>query len=429
MIKFILGSTFLMLCLPGVFAAEKSAPADPDVRRGAATPAAVSDMLKGISEIGAVLQERQIVYAPDALKSNVLEAVVKAIDPQGGAVLTPAEAARRQDEERGLFYGIGCKLRLKNKWPQIVELASNSPALAAGLAATNLIIKVGEKSTEGLRLTEVGRLLQGGHGEELELTIRSDENSAETRAVKLVRSLIREPVTGTSETWPQGIGYLKVNGLYTNSGAVIMEQLKAWQETNCFGVILDLRGANGMDLESVAEVGSLFASAGETLFVLRNGGNNAIAAYQARTGAQLAKPVMVLIDHATSGAGEVLAGLLSVCKSAMLIGMPTRGDDRLREIVPLADGRVLYIATRRIELSKGPAYYQKGIAPHVRVEPADEATTPKTEVAEEEPDIFAGLSEQERQDRALIKRIGNDVVLRRASDILLGLKALDFKVR
>ena len=53
----------------------------------------------------------------------------------------------------------------------------------------------------------------------------------------------------------------------------------------------------------------------------------------------------------------------------------------------------------------------------------------KREFADEEPDIFSGISEQERQDRALIKRIDGDVILRRAVDILLGLKALDFKVR
>ncbi|MDP2991669.1 MAG: S41 family peptidase, partial [Kiritimatiellota bacterium] len=196
-----------------------------------------------------------------------------------------------------------------------------------------------------------------------------------------------------------------------------------------FGVILDIRGANGMDLASVVEIGSLFAHAGDTLFILRDGHNTAVAAYQAKAGQPMDKPVMVLIDQDTSGAAEVLAGLLSVCKGAMLIGTPTRGDDRVRNVIPLANDHVLYIATQRIELGKGPAYYQKGVLPHVHVAQTNEPAGRASEFAAEEPDIFAGISEQERQDRALIKRVDGDVILRRAVDILLGLKALDFKVR
>ena len=427
MTKSVLAATLMMVFVLGINADQKSAAADKAVP--AARSAAVRDMMSGISEIGAILEDRHVVYEAEILKSNVWDAIIEAIDPEGGAILTKDQAVRRQDEEKGLFFGIGCKLRIKDKWPQIMEVASNSPAATAGLCATNLIVKIGNHSTEDMPMDAAAKLLRGGKGEALELTIRANEKTEETRVVKLTRSAIQTPVTGTTETWPQGIGYLNVNGLYTNSGAVIVEQLNTWRGTNCFGAILDIRGADGMDLESVVEIGSLFAHAGDTLFILRDGHNTAVAAYQAKAGQPMDKPVMVLIDQDTSGAAEILAGLLSVCKGAMLIGTPTRGDDRIRNIIPLANDRVLYIATRRIELGKGPAYYQKGVIPHVRVAPTNTVSVRESAFAYEEPDIFSGIAEQERQDRALIKRVDGDVILRRAVDILLGLKALDFKVR
>ncbi|MBU1733896.1 MAG: hypothetical protein KJ692_01510 [Verrucomicrobia bacterium] len=452
MTKSMLAATLLMMFILGIHAEQKSAAADKSAPADKAGSTARSDsvreMMSGVSEIGTILEDRHVVYEAETLKSNVLDAIIEAIDPEGGAILTKDQAVRRQDEEKGLFYGIGCKLRIKDKWPQIMEVASNSAAATAGLCATNLIVKIGNHSTEGMLMNDVVRLLRGGKGEALELAISADEKTVETRVVKLTRSAIQTPVTGTTETWPQGIGYLKVNGLYTNSGAVIVEQFNTWRGTNCFGAILDIRGADGMDLASAVEIGSLFARAGDTLFILRDGYNTVVTACQAKTSQPMDKPVMVLIDHNTSGAAEVLAGLLSACKGAMLIGTPTRGDDRIRDIIPLSNDRVLYIATRRIELGKGPTYYQKGILPHVRVaqtnEPAispgrsaldfgelSRAAEPgrESEFADEEPDIFSGISEQERQDRALIKRIDGDVILRRAVDILLGLKALDFKVR
>lgn len=429
MTKSMLAATLLMVSILAIHAEQKSAAADKSAP--VAQSAAVREMMSSVSEIGAILEDRHVVYEAQTLKSNVLEAVIAAIDPEGGAILTKDQALRRQDEEKGLFYGIGCKLQIKDKWPQIIEVASNSPAATAGLCATNLIVKIGDHSAEGMPMDAAAQLLRGGKGEALELTIRAEEKTAETRVVKLMRSAIQIPVTGTTEIWPQGIGYLKVNGLYTNSGAVIVEQLDTWRGTNCFGVILDIRGADGMNLESVAEIGSLFAHAGETLFTLRDGHNTTVTAYQAKAGQPMDKPVMVLIDHDTSGAAEVLAGLLSVCKGAMLIGTPTRGDDRIRNIIPLANDRVLYIATQRIDLSKGLNYYRKGVIPHVRVASTNTvAISPgrESDFTDEEPDIFSGIAEQERQDRALIKRIGGDVILRRSVDILLGLKALDFKV-
>ncbi|MCX6991976.1 MAG: S41 family peptidase [Kiritimatiellaeota bacterium] len=433
MTKSMLAATLLMVFILGIHAEQKSAAADKsataDKSGSTARSASVREMMSGVSEIGAILEDRHVVYEAETLKSNVLNAVIEAIDPEGGAILTKDQAAQRQDEEKGLFYGIGCKLRIKDKWPQIMEVASNSAAATAGLCATNLIVKIGDHSTEGMPMDAAVQLLRGGKGEALELTIRADEKTVETRVVKLTRSAIQTPVTGTTETWPQGIGYLKINGLYTNSGAVIVEQLNAWRSTNCFGAILDIRGADGMDLESVVEIGSLFAHAGDTLFTLRDGHHTAVATYQAKAGEPMDKPIMVLIDQDTSGAAEVLAGLLSVCKGAMLIGTPTCGDDRIRNIIPLSDDLVLYMATQRIELGKGPTYYQKGVIPHVRVAPTNTAVIRDSDFTYEEPDIFSGISEQERQDRALIKRIDGDVILRRAVDILLGLKALDFKVR
>lgn len=433
MTKSILTATLLMMFVLGIQAQPKTAQADKSTQADKAGSAAradsVREMLDGIAEVGSILEEQHVVYEAATLKSNVLNAVIAAIDPIGGAILTKDQAMRRQDEEKGLFYGIGCKLRIKDKWPQIMEVNTNSPAAEAGLCATNLIVKIDNHSTEGMSLESVAPLLRGGKGETLELAIRADDKATETRTVKLTRLAIQMPVTGTMETWPQGIGYLKINGLYTNSGAVIVEQLDAWRGTNCFGAILDIRGADGADLESVVEIGSLFAQAGDTLFILRDGHNVAMTAFQAKAAQPMDKPIMVLVDQDTSGAAEALAGILSACKGAMLIGAPTRGDDRIRKIIPLSDERVLYIATQRIELNKGPSYYRKGVMPHVRVASTNAAPVIENEFADEEPDIFSGISEQERQDRALIKRIDGDVILRRAVDILLGLKALDFKVR
>ncbi|MDP2989082.1 MAG: hypothetical protein Q8O57_00755, partial [Kiritimatiellota bacterium] len=151
MTKAMLATTFLMVFILGIHAEQKSTRADKsavaDKAGSTARSASVREMMSGISEIGAILEDRHVVYEAQTLKSNVLDAVIAAIDPEGGAILTKDQAVRRQDEEKGLFYGIGCKLRVKDKWPQIMEITGNSPAATAGLCVTNLIVKIGAHST------------------------------------------------------------------------------------------------------------------------------------------------------------------------------------------------------------------------------------------------------------------------------------------
>ncbi len=375
-----------------------------------------------------LLEDRHAVYEAGALGSNVLAAVIEAIDPLGGAVLTPEEAARRQDRERGVSYGLDFTLDIRQSWPEIAAVDAGSPAADAGLAVSNRIVRIDGRSTEKLSLAEVSALLRGDCDEPVELAVQSGPTGAPPRTLTIRRTASQTPATGTMELWPQEIGYLKVNGLFPGSGAVLAGQIAAWQQTNCFGIILDLRGANGIDLESAAAVGSLFASPGDRLFFVRDGRNAVVTGFQARAAAAAHKPVMALIDGDTAGAAEVLAGVLGLQRGAMLIGAPTRGDNRLREALPLDAHRVLYVATRRLELADGPDYYRRGVAPHVSVAAGAEPAESDDKAADDEPDLFDGFSEKDRQDRALRKRLAGDPVLRRAADILLGLKALDVTI-
>lgn len=395
----------------------------------AAEKSAAGDILaREVNEIGKILDEKGVVLPPpDVARNKVLDAVIKAIDPEA-AILSKEQTERRQEEEKGVYYGIGLKIKQKDKQLRIAEVVKGGPAEAAGLKAGAGVEKIAGKSAAELTLEQALNLLRGGKDEEIELVIRDDEKDAAPRPVRLKRAALQMPVTGNSETWPQQIGYLKVNGIYEGSGGQIATQFREWAGTNCFGVILDLRGANGVNLEATAEVAGLFAPNGATLFTVLDGHNGTVAVYQSKAEKPLGKPVMVLTDRDTRGAAEALAAALQNCRGAMLVGAPTRGDDGIREPIALADGRLLYIATRRIDPGKGLSYRDEGVKPSVIVAQSGEAKTGEPEV-EEDTGFFSGFSDKEKDDRALINRIGQDATLRRAADIILGLKALNLQAR
>ncbi|MFC1461854.1 S41 family peptidase, partial [Verrucomicrobiota bacterium] len=395
---------------------------------GVSPTGAVDTVVQEISEIGLILGQKNVVLNEEALQTAVVEAMIAAIDPHA-RILTKEQAERKHEEESGIFYGVGLKVRMKGKWPQIVEVMKDAPAADSVLAAGDMIEKIGEKKTEGMTLEEVINLLRGGKGEAVELWVPEKGETAELRPVKIIRAPVHIPVTGTMEEWPQQIGYVKVNGLFEGSGEQIAEQLEIWAGKKYFGMILDIRDANGVDLESVVGIASLFTKAGKNLFSVRDGHNNVVTNYQARQGKQLAIPLMVLINRGTSCSAETLAAVVQHCAGVMLIGTSTSGDNRIREAIPLADGRILRIATKHIDLRKGPSYCNEGVIPDVFVlEPAMMVQDIEPVERKDNYGVFSGLSEQEQDTRALTKRVSKDSILRRATDILLGIKALGIQV-
>ncbi len=397
-------------------------------------PGAVAEMQAGLAELGALLESKGVVFQPATLAADALLAAARAIDP-GAAIVTPEQARGFQEEEKGVFYDVGLKLAqldadddqrrdAKAARFKIMDVATNGPAQVAGVRPGLLLEKIDGQSTAGMTYAQVVNRLRGRKNEPASLTVRAEDKDAKAQVFKVNRSIVQPPVTGTMELWPQQIGYLKVNGLFEDSGEEIAAQLQIWAATNCVGILLDLRGANGVNLDAVAQVAGLFTHSTPTLLTVKDGFGKALKTYPAaQTNPPIAKPMMALVDRNTRGAAETLAAVLQDCNGVMLIGTPTRGDDRLREPLGISGDRVLYIAVKRIDLGK-ESYNGKGVRPDVSVAPAAEDGGRK-EPVEEDLGLFSGLSDHEKQERALNTRIGNDTILRQATDILLGLKALN----
>jgi len=390
-------------------------------------PSAVAGIMRDVTELGDILQKKHAVFDP-AASSNITATIIKAIDPYA-EVLTKEQSERRAEELRGVFYGVGLTIAIKNKLPTVMEVLKDGPAETAHLKAGNIIEKIDDQKTEGLPLETVVSKLRGAKDETVRMTIRSGDKNTETNECALKRTIVQMPVAGVTEDWPYKIGFIKVNGLYENSGTQIVSQLVAWAETNCAGIILDLRNADGGDLQAAADTAGLFLPGAAPVMNVRDGSGSVVSSYTGKAGKAIDAPLMVLISRDTSSAAEALAAALSTAKGVLLIGTPTRGDDCLREFVPLADGRIVYLATRRIEISRGASYHGTGVNPQVAVVQTDNPAKPEETAGDEENGLFTKLSEEEKLNRALLRRTKGDAVLQRATDILLGLKALNIKGR
>lgn len=407
-----------------------------------------SDESRRLAEIAenlfSMLDRQSALFYRPGLEENLLQLIASAIDSRA-EIMTAEEAGCRREMDAGIFYGIGFKTEIENNRPYVRHLIPNSPAAAAGIPIGAIILSINGKDTFDMSHQTVERSLHGGKDQIITLKYKVPQSTEPTPPsaempspddsgledennliVRLKCTISALPKTGTTEDWPLQLAYMQVNGIYTGSGAYITDQMRAWSTREIAGIIMDLRGADGTDIESAAVIAGLFAEPGAPLFLMRDGKGNVMAEFKADDSKKIDLPVMALVDKHISGAAQILVAAMRNCRGAMLIGEPCPADLALRDFIPMENGDFLYIATQKAELT--PSVPETQIIPDVVISPDDQALL-KTAPEPGKPDIFTEMTEQQRQEQALTRRIGTDAALRRAADILLGLKALSIGKR
>jgi C-terminal processing protease CtpA/Prc len=221
------------------------------------------------------------------------------------------------------------------------------------------------------------------------------------------------------ELWQENLAYLKVSGLNTGSGAEILAHLKSLSSR--WGLLLDLRGGGGEDLESVATLAALVRNQGEALFVVTDN-RGVVLGTNSVSGAFVEMPLMmILVDEGTKGAAEALASVFKRGGGVMLVGSMTGGDPYLRSWISLPGGRSAWLRTKKIIPASGKSYEQAGVSPDILVEAASGIGHDGLSRTNRHSRV---LSEKSGADRDLMMRVEGDAALRRATDILLGLQAL-----
>jgi len=377
-------------------------------------------LVDAVSRIVSVLDRYSLSFDPLAAQDAAITALVEEADPEG-RMMTVEEATAFEEARQGVVYDVGLQVVSAKKKIIVTAVTEESPAAMTDIEVGDVLEEVDKGDVSELKATEIAELLRGAAEETVALKLRGTNDAV--REIEVARGPVKMEAIQMAEELPSGIYYLRLNGVYERSGKDVISTLRGWVGDDDTGVILDLRGAGGVDVESAGDIASLFAEPNSLLYAYRDAQDQDLSVRKARPGVAFDMPAMVLIDGRTTGAAELLAAALSGSgRGVMLLGNPSRGDPMVRELIDLSDERKLYIVTRRLVTADGKVYNGKeGIQPDLLAR--------QTHVVEYEPELTMfdkkDMSEEEKADRELRNRVRGDPVLQRAVDMLLGLKALD----
>src|SRR5215470_8036006 len=285
----------------------------------------------------------------ETLGKTAIQGMLRTLDPHSN-FFTKAEFDDFQNEQRSHFYGIGVNIRRVVNRVYILSVNPDGPAYRAGLRYGDAVVAVDGQSAQDKSTEDIMDRVRGEKGEFLTLTV---ERAGVPRpiTVRLGRDDVRLP---TVRLWfmldRTGTGYIGLTGGFSSKTdeelSTAIAQLK---QRGMRQLILDLRGNPGGLLDQAIKVAEVFLPPGEKIVEVR-GRNDQIreGAYDSPdNNAPEMMPLVILINHRTASASEVVAGALQDHSRAEIVGENSFGKGLVQTIIPLWGGTGLTLTTQR----------------------------------------------------------------------------------
>ncbi len=331
----------------------------------AGTDASAYQQMEVYSEVLQHIQNDYVVTPniPD-VTTGALHGLLEGLDPDSG-YLTPTEFKFYQAHKDQSTAQIGARISKRYGYATVVSVVPGSPADKAGIVDGDVIDEIGDQSTRVMPLQMIRLLLDGQPGTTVSFSV-IEPTSANPDAMKLTRTLAEYPALHVDEFDNSSILYLKPYDLNSTRVAEVLTHLRQVQAAGHQKILLDLRDVTDGDMNSAVLLANAFLKSG-TIATLQG------HTYPKQTWTAdpknfiTAAPLIVLVNHGTAGAAEVVAAALKENNRGQLVGDRTFGSGSVQKQIPLPDGAVLFLSVAKYHTPDGEAIQDKAVTPNVMV--------------------------------------------------------------
>lgn len=323
--------------------------------------------LKLFSQVFRLIEENYVTEInPKELIYGAIQGMLSSLDPHS-SLLKPEEYKELEIETKGTFTGIGIEITIKDDVLTVVAPIEDTPAWKAGIKAGDKILKIDGKSTKGMTILEAVKLLRGPKGTKVTITILRNEK--DIREITLIRDVI--PIKSVKkQILEPGYVYLRISSFQEKTPEELIENLKSLEgETKVKGLILDLRNNPGGLLSSAVEVADEFLESG-TIVSIKGKAKGTEMKFEAKPNPpdrKHAYPIVVLINHGSASASEIVAGALKDLKRALILGEKSFGKGSVQTVIPIEDGYAVRLTTAYYYTPSGTSINKVGITPDIEV--------------------------------------------------------------
>jgi len=266
---------------------------------------------------------------------GAIEGLMGKLDPHSSYL--PVKRANDFEERiRGNFEGVGISFAMIDGKITVIEVIPGGPSEAAGLKSRDKIIRVNDESAVGVDNDQVKDLLRGPKGSEVNVYV---ERPGHEDLVPFTITRGRVEVNSVSQAFMinPGTGYIKVTKFAINTDYDFKNALVKLRDQGLERLVLDLRGNSGGSLDAAVNMVDNFLLKKRQLIVETKGRNTKQNLKQVSSGEGEFPdlPLIIMINHGSASASEVVSGALQDHDRALIVGQTSFGKGLVMNQWPL----------------------------------------------------------------------------------------------
>ena len=336
--------------------------------RAGSTAAADPVDLQDIRNFSRVYQMVRQAYVEKVDNKTLMKAAITGmlagLDPHS-EYLDKEGLQQLSEDTSGQYSGLGIEVLQVDGGLRIVSPIDDTPAARAGIKPGDNIVKIDGKLVDPQNVNEMFQRLRGKPGSKITLTIMH-EGSDKLVDMPLVRELISVSSVKVRELEP-GYAYIRISQFQDDTAADLQKKLGELVTRNGpqKGAVLDLRNNPGGLLTAAVAVGDDFLDNG-VIVTTRGRLPDANMSFSAHPGDLLdGAPMIVLTNHGTASAAEIVSGALKDNHRALTMGQRSFGKGVVQTVLPLDADHAVKITTARYYTPNGTSIQAEGIKPDI----------------------------------------------------------------
>jgi carboxyl-terminal processing protease len=309
---------------------------------------ASSDVTEDYQEAVRVIGQE---YAGDVDYEKATQAAIQGmlstLDPH--SIFFPrAEFNKLKEDQDSRLIGIGVTILRHRDGVYVQAAVEGTPAARAGLRYGDRIVEVDGQDARDWTSEQVSKNVRGERGEPVRIKIERAGSQ-----VPLTYTIIREsvplPSIRNAYMIHPGTGYIGLTGGFQHTtGDELHEAITRLKSQGMRQIVLDLRGNPGGLLDQAIEVASEFLPRGQVIVSVHGRVEYKEPYFYRSTGTDPEDfPLVVLINHNSASASEIVAGAIQDHGRGLIIGQTSFGKGLVQRIFQLPFGAGLTLTTAK----------------------------------------------------------------------------------
>jgi carboxyl-terminal processing protease len=282
----------------------------------------------------------------------------------------PAQHELQTNALQGTFGGIGVTLGKDADGFHVLFPFPDSTAAKAGILDGDRLLQVDNVLiTPETPSESIQAALRGPVEVPVHLTITRTPEYTEIELIIERMEISLPSVAWHLDPTEPRLGLIQINLIAATTHQEILIAFNDLQTRGAKAYALDLRNNTGGLVNAGIDISRLFLSSGVILEQQYRG--QPVETYSTGAPGELSMyPLVVLVNHSTASAAEIIAGSLQANDRAILIGAPTFGKDTIQLVFDLEDGSSLHITAAHWWIpGLNQSMADHGLQPDILVDP------------------------------------------------------------